>query len=201
NKEAKKDGSCFRLWCKGEFAGTINWNLIGYHNVSNAVAAIAAARHVGIPVKYAIEALFEFKNVKRRMELKGEVNHIRVYDDFAHHPTAIAVTIDGLRRQVGKERIIAIVEPRSNTMKMQVHNQQLPDAFNQADKVFLYLPEGYEDKFDYLQQKLADKIMAFTDIDNMVEVITTMSQPDDHLLVMSNGGFADIHHKILDALK
>jgi UDP-N-acetylmuramate: L-alanyl-gamma-D-glutamyl-meso-diaminopimelate ligase len=201
NKDGKKDGSCFTLLCKGELAGTVNWNLIGLHNVSNAMAAIAAARHVGIPVKYAIEALYEFKNVKRRMELKGEINKIRVYDDFAHHPTAISMTIDGLRKQVGYERIIAIVEPRSNTMKMQIHNQQLPEAFNQADSVFLFLPEGYEDKFDYLQEKLADKLLAFTDIDNMVKEIITMAHPDDHLLVMSNGGFAGIHQKILDGLQ
>lgn len=200
NSKGKKDGSCFNLLCKGEIAGTINWNLIGKHNVLNALAAIAASRHVGIPVKYAIEALAEFKNVKRRMELKGEVNHIRVYDDFAHHPTAIAMTIDGLRKQVGKEQIFAIVEPRSNTMKMQIHNQQLPQAFDQADKLFLYLPEGYEDKFDYLQQQLGDKILTFTDIKNMSETITAMAQSGDHLLIMSNGGFAGIHQKILDGL-
>jgi UDP-N-acetylmuramate: L-alanyl-gamma-D-glutamyl-meso-diaminopimelate ligase len=200
NKNGNQDGSCFNLICQGDVVGTINWDLIGMHNVSNALTAIAAARHVGIPVKYAIEALAEFKNVKRRMELKGEINHIRVYDDFAHHPTAIAMTIDGLRKQVGKERIIAIVEPRSNTMKMQIHNQQLPQAFEQADKLFLYLPEGYEDKFDYLQQQLADKMLAFTNIEQMSEEIVAMSQPNDHLLVMSNGSFGGIHQKILDAL-
>jgi UDP-N-acetylmuramate: L-alanyl-gamma-D-glutamyl-meso-diaminopimelate ligase len=200
NPSGNKDGSCFNLLCKGEPVGIINWDLIGMHNVSNALTAIAAARHVGIPVKYAIEALAEFKNVKRRMELKGEINNIRLYDDFAHHPTAIAMTIDGLRKQVGSDRIIAIVEPRSNTMKMQIHNQQLPQSFDQADKLFLYLPEGYEDKFDYLQQQLGEKIITFTNIDHMSKEITATAQSGDHLLVMSNGGFGGIHQKILNGL-
>ncbi|MFK5985181.1 MAG: UDP-N-acetylmuramate:L-alanyl-gamma-D-glutamyl-meso-diaminopimelate ligase [Pseudomonadota bacterium] len=201
NARGNKDGSQFNIICQGNNAGKVSWNLIGLHNVSNAIAAIAAARHVGIPVKYAIEALSEFKNVKRRMELRGEVNQIRVYDDFAHHPTAIDLTIDGLRKQVGTERIIAIVEPRSNTMRMQVHNQQLSAAFKQADKVCFYLPEGYEDKFDFLQQQLGDKLCTYTQIEQMASDILAMSQPNDHLLVMSNGGFSGIHEKLLNGLK
>ncbi len=201
NAKGYKDGSCFKVLCQGKDSGIVKWNLIGLHNVSNAMAAIAAARHVGIPVKYAIEALSEFKNVKRRMELKGKVNQVCVYDDFAHHPTAIDMTIDGLRKQVGDERIIAIIEPRSNTMKMQIHNQQLPSAFKYADKVFLLLPTGYEHKFDFLKQALGDKLSSYSKIETMTSEILQIAKPKDHLLVMSNGGFGGIHDMLLNGLK
>ena len=195
------DGSEFQVYWNGDSQGIVQWLLIGQHNVDNAVAAIAAARHAGVPVKYAIEALAEFKNVKRRLEIRGVVDGVTVYDDFAHHPTAIRTTLDGLRRKVGsQQRIIAILEPRSNTMKMQVHNTVLPDALSEADKVFLYLPDDYATKFDNTIKLLGEKCHAFNDIEKMREAILDDVVSSDHLLIMSNGGFAGIHQKLLDDL-
>ncbi|MDX2507566.1 MAG: UDP-N-acetylmuramate:L-alanyl-gamma-D-glutamyl-meso-diaminopimelate ligase [Gammaproteobacteria bacterium] len=195
------DGSHFEVFWNGESQGVVHWNLLGQHNVDNAVAAIAAARHAGVPVKHAIDALAGFKNVKRRMEVRGEVNGVTVYDDFAHHPTAIATTIDGLRRKVGPEqRIIAILEPRSNTMKMQIHNSSLPGALAQADKVFLYLADDYAIKFADTLELLGNKAHGYSDIEKMNQAILSDVVPSDHLLVMSNGGFEGIHQKLLDGL-
>ncbi|MCU7799974.1 MAG: UDP-N-acetylmuramate:L-alanyl-gamma-D-glutamyl-meso-diaminopimelate ligase [gamma proteobacterium symbiont of Lucinoma myriamae] len=195
------DGSVFEVYWNGISQGIVRWDLVGLHNVSNAVVAIAAARHSGVPVKYAIEALTKFKNVKRRMEVRGTVNSVTVYDDFAHHPTAIATTIDGLRRKVGHEqRIIAILEPRSNTMKMQVHNQTLPDSLRQADQVFLYLPDDYADKFDDMLELLGNKGHVYYEIEKLTSAILAETKKNDHLLVMSNGGFCGIHQKLLDGL-
>ena len=195
------DGSNFEVFWKNESQGIVRWNLLGIHNVNNAVAAIAAARHSGVPTKYAIEALAKFKNVKRRMEVKGQVNGVTVYDDFAHHPTAIATTIDGLRRSIGnKKRIIAILEPRSNTMKMQIHNETLPASLAEADEVFIYLPEDYAAKFTNTLELLGKRGHGYSDIEEMVERILADSHASDHLLVMSNGGFDGIHKKLLDGL-
>ncbi len=196
-----KDGSEFEVYFNNELQGTVNWSLLGLHNAYNAVMAIAAARHAGVPVKHGIDALAEFKNVKRRMEIKGKVNNITVYDDFAHHPTAIATTIDGLKKHIpGHERIIAILEPRSNTMKMQVHNKTLPGALASADKVFFYLPEDYATRFDDTLEALGDKGQAYNNLDDMLDSILAMTESGDHLLVMSNGGFGGIHQKLLDTL-
>ena len=195
------DGSTFEIYWEGESQGIVKWDLVGLHNVSNAVVAIAAARHSGVPVKYAIEALARFKNVKRRMEVKGSVNGITVYDDFAHHPTAIATTLDGLRRKIGNEqRILAILEPRSNTMKMQVHNQTLPASLEQADEVFIYLPGDYATKFDDMLELLGNKGHVYSDIEQLKSAILAEAKSSDHLLVMSNGGFCGIHQKLLDGL-
>ena len=134
------DGSAFDVICDREVVGRVEWDLIGKHNQANALAAIAAARHAGVPPKIAVNSLCSFRNVKRRMELRGEVNGIRLYDDFAHHPTAIETTLEGLRAQVGDERIIAILEPRSNTMRMGVHRDTLAPALRDADRVLLHRP-------------------------------------------------------------
>lgn len=196
------DGSIFEVFWKNQSQGIVQWNLLGLHNVNNAIVAIAAARHAGVPVKYAIDALAEFKNVKRRMELKGQVNDVTVYDDFAHHPTAIATTIDGLRRKVGdKQRIIAILEPRSNTMKMQIHNKTLPASLAQADQVFVYLPEDSATKFADMLEILAERGHGYNDMNKMIQDILVDSKPNDHLLVMSNGGFGGIHQQLLDGLE
>ncbi len=196
------DGSIFEVFWNRQSQGIVNWDLLGVHNVNNAIVAIAAARHVGVPVKYAIEALAEFKNVKRRMEIKGKENEVTVYDDFAHHPTAISTTIDGLRRRVGnKQRIIAILEPRSNTMKMQVHNKVLPASLDQADSVYVYLPDDNETKFSDLLELLGKRGHGYSDIKQMINAILAEAKSDDHLLVMSNGGFCGIHQKLLDGLR
>ncbi len=196
------DGSTFEVFWNHQSQGIVKWELLGLHNVNNAIVAIAAARHAGVPVKYAIEALAEFKNVKRRMEVKGVENNVTVYDDFAHHPTAIATTIDGLRRKIGnKQRIIAILEPRSNTMKMQIHNETLPASLDQADSVYIYLPDDNETKFSDMLELLGKKGHGYNDIEQMLKDIHIAVKPGDHLLVMSNGGFCGIHQKLLDGLK
>lgn len=198
---SQPDGSRFEVFCDGQLQGLVNWSLVGQHNVSNAVMAIAAARHAGVPVKHAIDALKEFKNVKRRLEIRGTINGVTVYDDFAHHPTAIETTIDGLRRKVGpKQRILAILEPRSNTMKMQVHNDTLPDSLSKADKVFLYLPDDYATKFNDTLELLGDKGHGYNDIEAMKQAVLSEVQANDHLLIMSNGGFEGVHQKLLDGL-
>ena len=197
----KKDGSKFNVLHNGVIAGTVTWALVGQHNVDNALMAIAAAHHAGVTLPDAIEALSFFKNVKRRMEVKGEVNNITLYDDFAHHPTAIATTLDGLRKKVGNARILAVLEPRSNTMKMGVHKDTLANSWQKADEVYLYEPEG-------MDWSLVDSVAhsnapthCFRDVEKIVQGVCNVAQPGDHILVMSNGGFEGIHGRILDALK
>lgn len=197
----KKDGSEFNALHNGVIAGTVTWALVGQHNVDNALMAIAAAHHAGVTLPDAIEALSFFKNVKRRMEVKGEVNNITLYDDFAHHPTAIATTLDGLRKKVGNARILAVLEPRSNTMKMGVHKDTLANSWQKADEVYLYEPEG-------MDWSLVDSVAhsnapthCFRDVEKIVQGVCNVAQPGDHILVMSNGGFEGIHGRILDALK
>ncbi|APD84770.1 UDP-N-acetylmuramate:L-alanyl-gamma-D-glutamyl-meso-diaminopimelate ligase [Alteromonas sp. Mex14] len=196
----KKDGSEFNVLHSGVIAGTVTWALVGQHNVDNALMAIAAAHHAGVTLPDAIEALSFFKNVKRRMEVKGEVNNITLYDDFAHHPTAIATTLDGLRKKVGNARILAVLEPRSNTMKMGVHKDTLANSWQKADEVYLYEPEG-------MDWSLVDSVAhsnapthCFKDVEKIVQGVCNVAQPGDHILVMSNGGFEGIHSRILDAL-
>ncbi len=198
--DASKDGHAFDVICEGENRGRLDWNLIGRHNVANALAALAAARHAGVPIELAIGALGRFKNVKRRMELRGEAAGVKVYDDFAHHPTAIATTIDGLRKQVGDERIIAVLEPRSNTMKLGVHAHLLADALQAADQVMLYLPADLHwDPAEYLGP-LRLRTECFSDTARLIERVTQFSTPGDHVLVMSNGGFEAVHQRLLEAL-
>jgi UDP-N-acetylmuramate: L-alanyl-gamma-D-glutamyl-meso-diaminopimelate ligase len=190
------DASQFVVHCQGTAVGTVNWSLIGLHNVQNALSAIAAARHAGVPVKFSLDALSEFKGVKRRMEVRGTVKGITVYDDFAHHPTAMASTLSGLRAQVGDARIIAIVEARSNTMKMGIHRETLLPSLSIADQVFLLQPaEGGCAWFVPKELSLS----TLNDLDEMISAVQNIAQSGDHVLVMSNGGFGGIHQKLLDA--
>lgn len=200
-----EDGS-FDVSFRGEQQGTVQWELTGEHNRLNALAAIAAARHVGVPPAQAIEALAGFQNVKRRMETRGEVNGITVYDDFAHHPTAIATTVGGLRRKVGTARILAVLEPRSNTMKLGTMKEALPASLAQADLVFGYgATDGSKDALGWdLGEALAplgSRAQAFSELPALVQAIVQAAQPGDHILVMSNGSFGGVHQKILDNLK
>ncbi|MEW8525071.1 MAG: UDP-N-acetylmuramate:L-alanyl-gamma-D-glutamyl-meso-diaminopimelate ligase [Candidatus Thiodiazotropha endolucinida] len=195
------DGHSFDVVCEGEMQGRVSWELIGNHNVANALAAIAAARHAGVRPGAAIEAISGFKNVKRRMELCGEVNGVRVYDDFAHHPTAIETTLDGLRKQVGDARIIALLEPRSNTMKRGVHADRLADALRTADQVMMFMPDDLQWDAAAALASLGDRAELFSDTASMVSLAVEMARPGDHILVMSNGGFEAIHQRLLDALK
>ncbi|MDD5240932.1 MAG: UDP-N-acetylmuramate:L-alanyl-gamma-D-glutamyl-meso-diaminopimelate ligase [Sulfuricella sp.] len=184
---------------KEEFQGTLNWQLLGEHNRMNALAAIAAARHAGVPAQVGIEALSRFENVKRRMEVRGVANGITVYDDFAHHPTAIATTVAGLRGKVGNARILAVLEPRSNTMKLGVMKDALPGSLHDADQVFCYGANLGWDAAAALAP-LGDKARTFDDLDQLVKTVSAAARPGDHVLVMSNGGFGGVHEKLLSAL-
>lgn len=179
--------------------GRLTWTLMGEHNAHNALAAIAAARHVGVTPEVAIEALGQFANVKRRMEIKGCVNGITIYDDFAHHPTAIATTVAGLRAKIGSARILAVLEPRSNTMKLGTMKAALADSLNDADLVFCYDANLGWDSAEALA-KLGEKANSFNDLEQLIAAIKTVAQPSDQILVMSNGGFGGIHDKLLTAL-
>lgn len=179
--------------------GRVRWQVQGVHNQLNALAAIAAARHVGVPPAVAIEAMAGFRNVKRRMEVRGTVKGITVYDDFAHHPTAIHTTLDGLRKRVGAARILAVLEPRSNTMKLGVMKSQLPGSLELADRVYGFgAPGGWD--LGAALAPLGDRAEAFTDLDALVAAVIREARPGDQILVMSNGGFGGIHQKLLDAL-
>jgi len=198
------DDGGFDVYFNGENQGTVNWSLTGEHNRLNALASIAAARHVGVTPALAIAALSKFENVKRRMEVRGVVNGITVYDDFAHHPTAIATTVEGLRKKVGNQRILAVLEPRSNTMKLGTMKEALSGSLAAADVVFGYGAKAGKDALGWnLGEALAplgSKAGAYDELDVLVQAIAKAAQPGDHVLVMSNGGFGGVHQKILDAL-
>ena len=196
---AHGDGS-FDVIYKGKPQGRVAWGLLGEHNRMNALASIAAARHAGVAVDVSIAALTEFRNVKRRMELRGVVNNISVYDDFAHHPTAIETTVAGLRGKVGAARILAVLEPRSNTMKLGVMKSALPASLKDADLVFCYQANLGWDAKEALAP-ISAKTQVSDDLEQLVEAITQAAKAGDHVLVMSNGGFGGIHQKLLDALK
>ncbi len=196
-KKIKSDGSCFKVFYQGKSYGELNWSLIGDHNVSNALAAIAAAHHVGVAISDAISAMASFKNVKRRMELKGEVNNISVFDDFAHHPTAIKTTLAGLRNKVADDKIIAIVDLRSNTMKQGVHKDTLVNACEQADQVIFHKPSDFTWDFD----NLSDKAICLGNVESIIEQVLNQVKPNDKVLVMSNGGFGGIHDRLLEELR
>lgn len=194
-----EDGS-FDVVYQGQTVGRVSWEMLGDHNRMNALAVIAAARHAGVAVETTIEALTQFKNVKRRMEVKGIVNGITVYDDFAHHPTAIDTTVAGLRHKVGKARIIAVLEPRSNTMKLGVMKDALPASLKEADVVYCYGANLGWDAAEALKP-IAHKAQTFDDLNLLVKAIVAEAKAGDQILVMSNGGFGGVHQKILDGLK
>ncbi len=178
----------------------VDWPLLGEHNQLNALAAIAAAEHVGVAPEAAAAALSSFENVKRRLELRGEAGGIKVYDDFAHHPTAMRTTVNGLRRKVGLERILAIFEPRSNTMKLGTMKAQLPWALEEADLSFCHSGGLGWDPAEALAP-LGDSAVVAGNVDALVQRVVATARPGDHLLVMSNGGFGGIHGKLLEALR
>ena len=179
--------------------GTVQWELLGAHNRHNALAALAAARHVGVPVQRGIAALAHFRNVKRRLEVRGQVDGVTVYDDFAHHPTAIELTIAGLRSKVGKARILAVLEPRSNTMKMGVMKDSLGPSLRGADLVFCYTNGIGWDAAAALAP-LGAVAVTHDDLGQLVSAVAGAARSGDHILVMSNGGFGGVHDKLLQAL-
>ena len=183
----------------GKPQGTLNWDLLGVHNRHNALAALAAARHAGVPAAQGLAALVEFRNVKRRMEVRGVVNGVTVYDDFAHHPTAIDTTVAGLRHKVGAARILAVLEPRSNTMKLGMMKDALPASLKDADMVFCYAANLGWDARSTLSP-LGSKAIVEEDLGALIAQITAAARPGDHILVMSNGSFGGIHEKLLKKL-
>lgn len=194
------DGSAFDVIRRGVPVGSVRWEQTGAHNIQNALSAIAAATHVGVEPARACDSLGRFQGVKRRMELRGEVAGVRVYDDFAHHPTAIASTLEGLRRRVGSARIVAVLEPRSNTMRMGVHRAALADSLAAADRVHVFAPPELDWDAMAALAPLGDRLAVSAAVDEIVAGISAAAAAGDHVLVMSNGGFQGIHQRLLDAL-
>lgn len=199
------DDGAFEVTRAGVRAGVVRWSLSGEHNRMNALAALAAAEHVGVSAEQGIDALTRFGGVKRRMELRGTVNGVKVYDDFAHHPTAIATTLEGLRRQVGSARILAVLEPRSNTMKLGTMAARLPGALADADLVFCFGASDGKHALGWnpaaVLAPLGNRASSYDDIGALVDAVAGAARPGDQVLVMSNGGFGGIHGKLLDALQ
>jgi UDP-N-acetylmuramate: L-alanyl-gamma-D-glutamyl-meso-diaminopimelate ligase len=196
---AHSDGA-FDVLLNGAVQGRVQWPLMGEHNRQNALAAIGAARHAGVSAGLGIDALSRFENVKRRMEIRGTVHGITVYDDFAHHPTAITTTLEGLRHKVGKQRILAVLEPRSNTMKLGVMKAALAESLAAADQVYCFGANLGWDATEAMAP-LGDKARVFDNLDQLIHQLVADARPGDQILMMSNGGFGGIHQKLLDALR
>jgi UDP-N-acetylmuramate: L-alanyl-gamma-D-glutamyl-meso-diaminopimelate ligase len=194
------DGSSFAVHFRGERVGHVSWPLIGRHNVDNALAAVAAARHAGVEPALATAALGEFRGVRRRMEVRGTVAGITVYDDFAHHPTAIRSTLDGLRRRVGQARIVAVLEPRSNTMKRGVHRGELAASLADADRVWIHRPADLGWDLGEVAAQIGPQADVAGDVDALAATLAAELRPGDHVLIMSNGSFEGLHGKLLAAL-
>jgi len=194
------DGSQFRVLHLGKAVGTVRWQQTGAHNVQNALSALAAAAHVGVAPERGTASLGCFRGVKRRMELRGEARGVCVYDDFAHHPTAIASTLAGLRRRVGGARIVAVLEPRSNTMRMGAHAAALAGSLADADRVYVFVPRDLDWDAATTLTGLADRLVISDLVDDIVAAVATEVAGGDHVLVMSNGSFQGIHQRLLDAL-
>lgn len=193
------DGSKFDVMMDSQAQGRVEWSLTGEHNVYNALSAIVAAKHIGIRPKDAIAALGQFKNVKRRMEVIANISGVTIYDDFAHHPTAIQTTLDGLRKQVGQERIIAIVEPRSNTMRLGVHTKTLAESLGNADLAIIYQPEAMGWDLGELK-KYAGNIEICSSLDDIIAKLKFEARYGGHFVLMSNGSFGGIYQRLQDAL-
>ncbi len=195
----KIDGSQFTVLFNGKEQGIVDWSLTGEHNVYNAMAAIVAAKHIGILPVDAINALKKFKNVKRRMEIIANIKGVTIYDDFAHHPTAIEMTLDGLRKQVGTEKIVAIVEPRSNTMRMGIHTQSLAESLNKADIAIIYQPKELDWDLSELK-KYNRKIEIHTTLDDIIDKLKAECSSKSHFVLMSNGSFGGIYQRLLNEI-
>ncbi|WP_342247035.1 UDP-N-acetylmuramate:L-alanyl-gamma-D-glutamyl-meso-diaminopimelate ligase [Pseudomonas sp. OTU5201] len=196
-----EDGSRFEVLFEGQVAGTVDWELTGQHNVANALATLAAARHVGVVPELGVAALSAFKSVKRRMEKVAEVKGVTLYDDFAHHPTAIATTLDGLRKRVGDAPVIAVIEPRSNSMKLGAHRDGLPESVKLADQVFWYAPPNLG--WDLAATAMACPVPAqvCTSLESIIAEIKVLARPGTQVVIMSNGGFGGLHGKLAKALE
>ncbi|KFX67553.1 UDP-N-acetylmuramate:L-alanyl-gamma-D-glutamyl-meso-diaminopimelate ligase [Pseudomonas taeanensis MS-3] len=195
-----EDGSRFEVSFAGKVEGVVDWQLTGQHNVANALAVLAAARHVGVVPTQGIAALGEFKNAKRRMEKVAEVNGVTIYDDFAHHPTAIATTLDGLRKRIGSAQLIAVVEPRSNSMKLGAHRDGLPESVQQADSVYWYAPAnlGWDLAATVASSSVPTQVC--DSLEAIIEGVKAQATPGTQVVIMSNGGFGGLHGKLAKAL-
>lgn len=195
------DGSRFEVSFAGKVEGTVEWNLTGQHNVANALAVLAAARHVGVVPALGIEALGRFVNAKRRMEKVAEVNGITVFDDFAHHPTAIATTLDGLRKRVGDDtQVIAVIEPRSNSMKLGAHRDGLAESAVQADAVFWYAPANLGWDLAATVAGASNPTRVCDSLEAIIDGVKALARPGTQVVIMSNGGFGGLHGKLAQAL-
>ncbi len=194
-KLIKADGTAFEVFFKGKSEGIVQWSLTGNHNVYNALSAIVSARHVGVLIADAIAALGGFKNVKRRMEVIAKIKDITLYDDFAHHPTAIKTTLAGLRHQVGDKQIIAIVEPRSNTMRMGIHTETLAQSLKEADVAIIYQPESLDWDLSALKN-YNQAIKIYTTLDQIISCVINNVLPGSHCVLMSNGSFSGLHQRL-----
>lgn len=199
--EASEDGETFEVLLDGKVVSHVNWSLHGAHNRMNALAAIAAAQHAGVPVELSCEALKEFKGIKRRLEVRGVVAGITVYDDFAHHPTAISETLAAMHEVKAAGKVFAVLEPRSNTMRMGTHKESLCDSLQQADEICLYQPAALD--WDLSDVVSASRVPAkiFSTTDDIIDYLQSQAKSGDHVLIMSNGGFEAIHQRLLDKLK
>ncbi len=195
-----EDGSRFEVLFEGQVAGTVDWELTGQHNVANALATLAAARHVGVVPELGVAALSVFKSVKRRMEKVAEVKGVTIYDDFAHHPTAIATTLDGLRKRVGDAPVVAVIEPRSNSMKLGAHRDGLPDSVKLADQVFWYAPPnlGWDLAATVAGSSVPTQVCE--SLESIIEGVKAIAAPGTQVVIMSNGGFGGLHGKLASAL-
>ncbi|OSN00401.1 UDP-N-acetylmuramate:L-alanyl-gamma-D-glutamyl-meso-diaminopimelate ligase [Lonsdalea populi] len=201
-KKSVPDSSIFQVYLNDELVGEVEWTLVGEHNMHNGLMAIAAARHVGVPPAEACRALGGFINARRRLEQRGTANGITVYDDFAHHPTAILATLAALRSKVGgTARILAVLEPRSNTMKLGHCKTELAPSLGRADEVFLFQPQHISWQVAEVAEACVQPTHWSADIDTLVDMIAKTAQPGDHVLVMSNGGFGNIHEKLLETFQ
>lgn len=196
-----EDGSRFEVLFEGQVAGTVDWSLTGQHNVANALATLAAARHVGVVPELGVAALSAFQSVKRRMEKVAEVGGVTVYDDFAHHPTAIATTLDGLRKRVGDAPVIAVIEPRSNSMKLGAHRDGLPESVKLADQVFWYAPPnlGWDLAATVAGSSVPTRVC--DSLEAIIEGVKALAVPGTQVVIMSNGGFGGLHGKLAQALE
>ena len=196
-----KSSSTFSILHRGEIKGSVSWTQTGNHNARNGLAAIAAANHIGIEPELACKALCSFLGVKRRMEKIFELDGITVYDDFAHHPTAISATLEGVRSNVGTEKIVAIIEPRSNTMKLGIHKNEIIEAIKLADEVLWYESEEISWSIKNTSDQSATKIHIFDDIDQLTLRAAKSISGSTHIIIMSNGSFQGLHIKLIDEIK
>ncbi|MHA3893618.1 UDP-N-acetylmuramate:L-alanyl-gamma-D-glutamyl-meso-diaminopimelate ligase [Acinetobacter sp. GXMZU3951] len=200
-EQLSADGSHFKVLQHGVVKGEVKWNMTGQHSVANALATIAAAEHVGVAIETACEALSNFGGVKRRMELLGTIQGIEVYDDFAHHPTAIETTLDGARKRLGERKLWAIIEPRSNTMRMGSHKDGLAHSARLADEVIWYQPEGLDWDLQPVVDAAPNKAVVARSLEDIIHTVVTEAGQGDAVVIMSNGGFGGLHQKLIHALE